>query len=80
MLDRLSKLPRKTPDNLFLMAITYEYLVERDTALYYLEEALKNGLTLSKIEVSAWLDDLKADARYQALIKRYIHETKEAND
>ena len=49
------------------VATTYEELGDRSKALDWLEQAIKAGYSLKRIERSPWLKELRGDARYNRL-------------
>ena len=51
------------------LAITYEELGDRRTALEWLDQAIKAGYSIKRLERSPWLKDLRADERYTQLTK-----------
>ncbi|NNE47191.1 MAG: protein kinase [Rhodothermales bacterium] len=63
----LLSLERIQPSDLVVAAKVHEILARRDSALYYVEQALDRGATLEDIEVSIWLDDLRISDGYKRL-------------
>ena len=51
------------------LATTYEELGDRQKALDTLEQALRAGYSIKKIERSPWLKELRSDERYARLKK-----------
>ena len=51
------------------LAMTYEELGDRSKALDWLDQALKAGYSIKRVERSPWLKDLRADERYTRLGK-----------
>ncbi|MGE5358624.1 MAG: protein kinase domain-containing protein [Bacteroidales bacterium] len=49
----------------------FEDLHDRDTALRYVREAMKAGVTPAEFEVGATFDDLRKDPRYPAIVKAF---------
>ena len=49
------------------LATTYEELGDRSKALDWLDQAIKAGYSLKRIERSPWLKDLRGDERYKRL-------------
>ncbi len=72
LVETVLALDRKDPQVLDSIARLYELLGQRDLALRYLQEALENGLTTVSIERSPWLEALRADPRYQDLVRPYL--------
>jgi serine/threonine-protein kinase len=64
---------RIQPSDLVVVAKVHEILARRDSALYYVEQALDRGATLEDIEVSIWLDELREDPAYaDVAVKREL--------
>ena len=55
----------------YYIVSAYELVDDRENALRVLEQALEYGYAVSSIENDPWLDELKKDDRYNALIERY---------
>ena len=51
------------------LATTYEELGDRRIALEWLDQAIKAGYSIKRIERSPWLKGLRADERYEQLTK-----------
>ncbi len=69
LLNRLDDIPTETLWIQVAMAEIAEQLGERDLALRYLEEGFSIGLTPNSVEESPWLDTLREDPDYNALIR-----------
>ncbi len=67
MLERLESIPTKFSWIQEIMAQIAEQLGERDLALRYLEEGFEIGLSPTDVQASPWLDQLRADPKYEAL-------------
>ncbi len=50
---------------------TYEILSDRKTALLYIGKALEAGHSVAAMESSIWLDDLRKDPEYEALLRQF---------
>ena len=61
--------PPRDATLLATLAITYEELGDRRTALEWLDRAIKAGYSIKRLERSPWLKDLRADERYTQLTK-----------
>jgi serine/threonine-protein kinase len=59
----------RDPGVLSTLATTYEELGDRQKALDTLEQALRAGYSIKKIERSPWLKELRSDERYARLKK-----------
>jgi hypothetical protein len=59
--------PPRDATLLATLAMTYEELGDRRTALEWLDQAIKAGYSIKRIERSPWLNDLRADERYRQL-------------
>ncbi len=79
VIERLLDLERKSAETLRVIAKTYERLGERDSALNYIEKALVSEPALAPLETSEWLNNLRADPRYQALIQAHVEQKQEAD-
>ena len=49
----------------------YEQLGDREQAIYWIDEALKNGYSFSEIKYQPELHKLIADDRFQAIAEKY---------
>ena len=79
-LSSLQRVEALEPDNpiiLFSIGYTYEQLGERELALKWIEMALEKGYSPEDIENAPELQALRADERYQRLLKRIKAETQE---
>ena len=61
--------PPRDATLLATLATTYEELGDRSTALEWLDQAIKAGYSIKRLERSPWLKDLRADERYAQLTK-----------
>jgi tetratricopeptide (TPR) repeat protein/tRNA A-37 threonylcarbamoyl transferase component Bud32 len=61
--------PPRDAGLLATLATTHEELGDREKALDWLEQALKAGYSVKRVERSPWLKDLRADERYTRLRK-----------
>ena len=61
--------PPRDATLLATLAMTYEELGDRRTALEWLDQAIKAGYSIKRLERSPWLKDLRADERYTQLTK-----------
>jgi eukaryotic-like serine/threonine-protein kinase len=61
--------PLREAGLLATLATTYEELGDRVKALDWLEQAIKAGYSIKRIERSPWLKDLRTDGRYTGLQK-----------
>jgi serine/threonine protein kinase/Tfp pilus assembly protein PilF len=61
--------PPREATLLATLAMTYEELGDRRTALEWLDQAIKAGYSIKRLERSPWLKDLRADERYTRLTK-----------
>jgi Flp pilus assembly protein TadD len=68
-LQRLAGLAQIRPGILHDMAVVYEILGDRDRALEYIEQGLRQGLQRADVDASPDLDALRADPRYRALLQ-----------
>jgi tetratricopeptide (TPR) repeat protein len=50
----------------------YEQLGEREKALDWIDKALKAGYPRKEIERDPWLADLRADERFQQLLRKGV--------
>ena len=55
----------------FELALLYEYIEDRDEALIYMERAFKLGVATHKIDLYPWVDELREDPAFQALLDAY---------
>jgi len=71
VLDRLKRLSRQTYVSPFFVAIVYAGLVEKDRAFELQEKAYEERAEdLALLKAHPLLDDLRADPRFAALLKR----------
>ena len=68
VIDHLLTLERQDARTFVAIGKTYEILGDHDQALHYIEQALEHGFSPQTLEASAWLDELRTDPRYQALL------------
>ena len=61
--------PPRDASLLATLATTYEELGDRSKALDWLDQAIKAGYSLKRVDRSPWLKDLRADERYTRLGK-----------
>jgi tetratricopeptide (TPR) repeat protein len=61
--------PPRDATLLSTLAMTYEELGDRRAALEWLDQAIKAGYAIKRLERSPWLKDLRADERYTQLTK-----------
>jgi serine/threonine protein kinase/Flp pilus assembly protein TadD len=61
--------PPRDATVLATLATTYEELGDRAAALDWLDQAIKAGYSIRRLERSPWLKDLRADQRYTRLRK-----------
>ena len=64
ILDLVEQQQPRDAGLLSALGTTYEELGDREKALHWLEQAVKAGYPLKRIERSPWLRDLRSDERY----------------
>ncbi len=70
MARRIERLPRLDSEAYLALALLHEAEGGRTEALSALEKGFDAGLTASRVDASVWLDDLRADPAYDALVPR----------
>ena len=71
-LNRLFTVPHRHIRVKYYIGRTYEMLGDRDLALIWIEQALENRFDPVIPDRDPWLEDLRKDARYQDLQKRFL--------
>jgi len=68
LLDEVKNLDPNNLTVIFNMGDVYEQLGDRETALFWMKKAIKNGATLAKFELNPGLKDLIADQRFKEIL------------
>ncbi len=58
---------------------TYEILEDRNQALLYLDQSMEKGYQPENLEKTTWLDELRKDPRYLAIVQKWKSEIPDAS-
>jgi tetratricopeptide (TPR) repeat protein len=71
MLNRALKLGSANLEDLFNITDTYEQMGDREQSLVWMDKLLENGYSLAKIRSNPAFKELRKDAQYKHMLKKY---------